>query len=320
MLREKLFYWKSDEGIRFSKSKFFSILIFFDIFASRIYYTGDWGMAFSVALVASFFAFLIGCKIHKSIKDDYAGSFGLADDIKHLFFYWQDPNGFALSKTKIISLAVYLISVVLFCSYYGLDDIPLNLNMGIFFAVLAFLVGRSIHSVKKENSADEPPKVIPAKTKKKEKAVSNEGTAGYSRYRWRIAILEKEYSVKDRQARQLVEMAFEPPQLTYDRFIAHLDRCRKLFDNQIDAVRTLSEIAGRNTEAFDGEITQMMDTAKSIIDKIDSLNTELAIAVARSKSDDDDIGKLFEEMESLTDSLKDYDFTNEGDLILNQLQ
>ena len=89
MFYEKLFYWKSNEGIRFSKTKFFSILIFFFILISRIYYTHDLIMAFLIAIITSVIAFIIGLIIHNSIKNDSIGSYGLIGDIMHLFFYWE---------------------------------------------------------------------------------------------------------------------------------------------------------------------------------------------------------------------------------------
>ena len=75
MIYEKLFYWKTDEGIRFSKTKFFSILIFFYIFISRIYYTQDLLMAFLIAIITTVVAFVIGLMIHKSIKNDSSGKY-----------------------------------------------------------------------------------------------------------------------------------------------------------------------------------------------------------------------------------------------------
>lgn len=308
MIYEKLFYWKTDEGIRFSKTKFFSILIFFYILISRVYYTHDLLIACLIAIITSIIAFIIGLIIHKSIKNDSIGSYGLINDIKHLFLYWEDSNEFVLSKTKIISIALYLISLVIYCIYYGFTDIFAGLGVNLFIAAPVCLVGYFIHINKNENPKNEPIKEKPQKDKNEEDTISNKSdVAEFNKYNSQISNLKNEFSIKDKKARELVAKTFQPPQITYDKFISYLDKCTKLFNDQINVIETIINLATKDSIELDNEIEERINISKSIIDKIDLLNNELALNIGKSKSNDEDINNLFEEMEGLIDSVKKYD-------------
>ena len=305
MMQEKLFYWKIGEGIRFSKTKFFSILIFFYVLVSRIYYTHDLLMAFLIAAATAVIAFIAGYMIHNSIKNDSIGSHGLTEDLKHLFFYWDYSNKFVLSKTKIISIAVFLISLVFYLSLYGLNDIFAGLGVNLFIAAPVFLVGYFIHINKNEDSNDNPAENESSKDNGKS-AIVNRSDAEFNKYYVQISSLKKEFSIKDENARDLVEKTFRPPQMTYDKFISYLDKCEKLFNDQIDVIETIINLSSGNSTELDKEIEERIEISKSIMDKIDLLNNELALNIGKSKSNDEEIDNLFEEMEDLIDSVKDY--------------
>ena len=56
---------------------------------------------------------------------------------------------------------------------------------------------------------------------------------------------------------------------------------------------------------IEGEIISRMDNLKSITDKLDDLSDELVISM--SKSNDEDIHNVLNDMETLIDSINDYD-------------
>lgn len=307
MMYEKVFYWKYEDGIRFSKTKFFSILIFFYILISRVYYTHDLAISFLISVITTIIAFIIGLIIHNSIKNNSIGSHGLFDDVKHLFFYWGESNQFVLSKTKTVSIALYLISIIIYCIYYGFGDIFAGIGVSLFIAAPVFLVGYFIHINKNESSTDEPILKESVNIKNEEPISKKPEVAEFKKYYLRIINLKKEYLIKDKKARELVEKTFQPPQITYDKFITYLDKCKKLFNNQIDVIETIIGLASKDSIELDNEIEERITISKSIMGKLDLLNNELALNIGKSKSDDEDLNNLFEEMESLINSVKDYD-------------
>ena len=322
MLKEKLFYWEYDGSIRFSKTKFFSILIFLYVFISRMYYSKDFLIAISVAGITALVAFVIGYFIHNSVNTTSIGSSGLIGDIIHLFFYWEDSGKFVLSKTKIISIIVYFIAFIYCCltseSYY----VFANLGVALFFGVFTFLLGYFIHIGNKNGSPNETIYNGPrndvikeepvAEVLKNEPANIEENNGGFNvpkfnNYSHQINNLKDEFNNKDEKARQLVEKAFQPPQLTYDNFISYLDKSKNLFNDQIDVIETIFDLATEDSNRLDEEIEGRINILKLIIEKIDLLNNELVLFIGKSKSDDEDINYLLDEMESLINSVKNYD-------------
>lgn len=83
-----------------------------------------------------------------------------------------------------------------------------------------------------------------------------------------------------------------------------MDKCTKLFNDQINAIETIINLATKDSIELDNEIEERINISKSIIDKIDLLSNELALNIGKSKSNDEDINNLFEEMECLIDSVK----------------
>lgn len=136
----KLFYWNENGKYYFSRTKFFSILIFLDIFIARIFYTSNVAVAFFVALIVAAISFFIGRSLHKR-NDEHRVGQGLVKDVTDMLFYW---DGSVISKTKIISISLYLILIVVYCINKGWSEFFVATMLFAVFALLAFFIGKSV--------------------------------------------------------------------------------------------------------------------------------------------------------------------------------
>ena len=110
--------------------------------------------------------------------------------------------------------------------------------------------------------------------------------------------------MKESRARKLIETKFSPPQITYDRFIDVVDECSEIFNEQYLIILNLCELSENNSVAVDDEINSKINILKSITDKLDDLSSELVINM--SKTNDDDIDYVLEDMENLISSVNNY--------------
>ena len=90
-------------------------------------------------------------------------------------------------------------------------------------------------------------------------------------YKIQINDLKSLYDVKEKIVKELIEKRFEPPQLTYDKFISSVDNCTELFNDQIEIISNIINLATEHTSEIDYEIETRINILKSIIEKIDSL-------------------------------------------------
>ena len=106
--------------------------------------------------------------------------------------------------------------------------------------------------------------------------------------------------------RKLIKQRFEPPQLTYTRFIAVVDKSEELFNREYDSAMNLIRLGDENSPKIEAEIKSKIEVLKSIIQKIDDLSNELVLAM--DSSDDHDVDNLIGDMENLIKSVKDYNW------------
>lgn len=138
-----LFYWNENGNYYFSKTKFFSILIFLDIFIARIYYTSNVVAAFIIAAIVTAIAFFIGRAIHNksTIHTPSAGS--LTKDITNMLFYWEES---VISKTKILTILIYFIMIIFYCINVGWSMFFAGTLIWLAVAIPVFYVGKYIHN------------------------------------------------------------------------------------------------------------------------------------------------------------------------------
>ena len=152
-----------------------------------------------------------------------------------------------------------------------------------------------------------------AKQVKTEKTVENttsqtesQGIDSLKKYEKEISNLKIIFNVKEEVVRELIEKRFEPPQITYDKFISVIDSSHKLFYTQADAASNIINLAAEDTPRVQSEIHAKIDAMKRIIDQIEELTNELVINISSSDESTQEVDHLLEDMENLIGSVKDY--------------
>ena len=325
-LVHKLFYWNYDGRYIFSKTKLISFLTLVVFVLSM--FTGPPGAVIIIGLIFTAFFYLIGFCIHKILGNDKPSDnvlnhndYGLAEDLKNALLCWQNKKTgeFAYSKTKIITLLIFLFFALL-SSFAPLTSFLVCLAIGAIFAIPACVIGYAIHKLTNNNPT---PKKATAKPrpqvalKVNERKVEEEKVevevapkvvgekSEFSSYQSQLNGLKEEYDTKEKHLRDLIAKRFEPPQLTYNRFIAAVDNCTKLFNEKADSIQSIIDLASDDSKRVDDEIKSRMEVLKSLIGKIDDLTDELVLNM--SKSDDGNVKDLLGDMEDLIDSVKNYD-------------
>lgn len=132
------------------------------------------------------------------------------------------------------------------------------------------------------------------------------GLESLKRYEKEINNLNVLFNVKEKVVRELIEKRFEPPQITYDKFMSSIDNCHKLFYAQSDAASNIIDLAVEDTPKVQDEIEGKIDAMKKIIDQIEDLTNELVINISSSGESTDEVKNLLDDMENLIESVKDY--------------
>ncbi len=239
----------------------------------------------------------------------YAGDSKAASSIRLKNGSDDISDKWIIHKRKIIILYVILIIplILLYISSFR-GYIP---TVIMFLIVLLVLIDYPLYflyikdytkkSFDSQNQKDKP------STKDNEINSSANNIDSFNVYRSQIEDLKSLYEVKEKIAKELIEKRFEPPQLTYDKFITSVNNCTELFNNQADVTLNMINLATEHTPEMDYEIESRINILKSIIEKIDSLTNALVINIGQSQSEEDkEINNLLEDMENLIDSIKEY--------------
>lgn len=127
-----------------------------------------------------------------------------------------------------------------------------------------------------------------------------------SKYDEIIDNLEKDYYIKQKRATELVEKLFNPSDMTYNKFSSSIKKSNQLFANQLEVTKKMAELDTDNNELVEKEIEAKIKTLQTFIDKMEDLINELVIHLSTNKKDNDDINNLFNDMDDLIHSVKDY--------------
>ena len=147
----------------------------------------------------------------------------LFDNIIHFLFYWhdEDTNIFTFSKTKTISLLIYVV-FVLYRSFSSTSFLA-EAFIGLFLFVPALLIGSLIHYLlldreheKKEisNKPPEPkviqkPKTNPTKQIKKESKPKQDNKKPiFDSYKIQVNNLKSKFDIKEENVRDLIKKRF----------------------------------------------------------------------------------------------------------------
>lgn len=206
--------------------------------------------------------------------------------------------------------------VVLFCifipfMYWG--------NKMAMFLILILAILPLLYIYYELNMKDysKPEKAFPKKTVKdvniKDSLKSHDAPIGtdaslqsLKKYEKEVNNLKVLFDVKEGVVKELIEKRFEPPQITYDKFISIIDSAHKLFYSQYDAALNIINLAAEDTPRIEGELEHKIGNMKTIIDQIEELTNELVINISSEDSSSEEVKDLIDEMENLIGSVKKY--------------
>jgi paraquat-inducible protein B len=94
--------------------------------------------------------------------------------------------------------------------------------------------------------------------------------------------------------------------MAYERFTTSITKSNNLFSIQVDVARKMAELDTSESPFVIRELDTKIETLQAFIDKMEDLTNELIIHMSSNKKDNDDIHNLFNDMDDLIDSVKDY--------------
>ena len=141
---------------------------------------------------------------------------------------------------------------------------------------------------------------------KNTKSDDDECIESFKDYKKEINDLKVLFEVKDGVVRDLIEKRFEPPQITYDKFISIVDKSQKLFNTQHETALSIINLTIEDTPRIREEIDNRIYAMKTIIDHIDKLTNELVININEDDNTEEEVKNLLSDMKSLIDSVKEY--------------
>lgn len=240
-----------------------------------------------------------------------------------------ENNTMRISKTKVISILVFIIFFIwplhdfLFdprYSYLGIGSAVLAaIFIGLIFSVPTFIIGFIISKIigktnKSSQTIDTSSTNINSQNKlagidtniqsNVKPIKTNSNNANPHPNLLKINELKNEFDEKELATKELIKTKFKPPQITYNRFIAVVDNCSKIFNEQYNSALNLINLSNNNSEKVDEEINSKINILQSLIDKLSDLSNELLINISKTK--DDDIDHVLNDMENLISSINDY--------------
>ena len=190
-------------------------------------------------------------------------------------------------------------------------------TLGMFFIILLVIISLIYlyYVFNLKNYAPKKPKapksankksISTPETKMDNKTAEITSLESLKKYADEVEELKAVFDVKEKVVRDLIEKRFEPPQITYDRFILTIDKCHKLFYNEAESAISITQLAVEHTPRVERELENKIATLKKIIDQIEDLSNELVINISSDSQSSDDIKILIDDMENLVGSVKEY--------------
>ena len=119
--------------------------------------------------------------------------------------------------------------------------------------------------------------------------------------------LEEIFPQKEKNALELIEQRFAPPQLTYNRFKRIVDDSHETFYSQLSAGKRILDLSTEYSTKIEDELKNKVLVLNSIIQGLDKLSEELVLNISKQESEsENEINELFEEFSRVTSSVKAY--------------
>ena len=143
------------------------------------------------------------------------------------------------------------------------------------------------------------------KDESRTEVIHDAGLDSLKGYEKEINNLKTLFDIKEGVVRDLIKKRFEPPQITYDKFIAIIDKSHKMFYNQAESALNIIHLAVEDTPRVQNEIENKIEAMKKIINQIEELTNELVININDDHTTEE-VNNLIDDMENLIGSVKEY--------------
>lgn len=226
---------------------------------------------------------------------------GVADMQDALLIHESLPWILALFYVALICIAIPVT--------YSKNTMGMYLILVLFIIPLIYLfftLNLNRYVKKSKSKVDDIPQDNPKSEAKSESANKDTSLESLKRYEKEINNLKVLFNVKEEVVRDLIAKRFEPPQITYDKFISSVDSCHKLFYSQAESALSIINLAVDDTPRVQSEIKSKIDAMKKIINQIEDLTNELVINISSSDESTQEVENLLDNMENLIDSVKKY--------------
>ncbi len=130
------------------------------------------------------------------------------------------------------------------------------------------------------------------------------------KYESKLDDLSEKYETAEKEAYTIIEKAFKPPQMTYYKFADELEKCRTLFYKKMDSAEEIvglinEELIKNNSKDIEEKLNIIIKKMESIIQRVNNLISEF-IKNFDCDEEEKDIEELFENMDELIGSIKEY--------------
>ena len=132
------------------------------------------------------------------------------------------------------------------------------------------------------------------------------GIDSLKKYYVDVNILKDQYDVKEEVVKELIAQRFEPPQMTYTKFIGAIDECHEFFYDQYNAAVNIVQLAAEDSPRIRNELDEKIKILQKLIDQIEDLTNEFVIAISSDKTEED-VNILKENMDDLIKTVKNYE-------------
>ena len=135
----------------------------------------------------------------------------------------------------------------------------------------------------------------------------DKGLESLKKYRKEVEELKVIYEAKEDVVKDLIEKRFQPPQITYDRFMSAINKSHELFYSEADSALNIARLAAEDTPRVEEELEHKITTLNSLIDQIEDLTNELVINISSDSKSGEEVKTLIDDMENLINSVKEYE-------------
>lgn len=136
--------------------------------------------------------------------------------------------------------------------------------------------------------------------------IESEVIPEFKAYDNHIKDLKNNFDKKEENISGLINKRFTKGELSYDRFMSVIDNCHKIFYHEADSASSIIHLAPEYSERLDESAKEKIGILESINDEMNNLIEELIIHDGDDKQSDEDLKDLFDNMDNLINSVKDY--------------